>query len=141
VVGAAIIISLGVSPLLPYNYCSIPFRSVPTLLLHLFLPPQEAKLLACASLVIFSYYPSGLRGSFIMSSLYLAIVHSYCPSGFRGSFILSLLYVIIRIICKVTLSSFSLLACFYPLCPHLVISTKQGNSIKSQYQMLKLRIL
>jgi hypothetical protein len=58
-VGAAIIISPGVSPLLPYNCCSIPFKSVPALLLHLFLPPQEAKLLACASLAIFSYCPFG----------------------------------------------------------------------------------
>jgi len=94
VVGAVIIISPGASPLLPYNCCSIPFKSAPILLLHLFLPPQEAKLLACASLAIFNYCPSGLRGSFTMSSLYLATICSYCPSGFRGSFILPLLYVI-----------------------------------------------
>ncbi len=77
------------SPLLPYNYCSIPFRSAPALLLHprLFLPPQEPKLLACASLAIFSYCPSVLRGSFTTSSLYLATVRSHCPSGLKGSFI------------------------------------------------------
>jgi hypothetical protein len=42
-------------------------------LLHprLFLPPQEPKLLACASLAIFSYCPSGLRGSFILPLLYV----------------------------------------------------------------------
>jgi len=69
-------LSPGASPLLPYNYCSIPFKSAPAFLLHpcLFLPPQELKLLACASLAIFSYYPSGLRGSFTTSSLFLAIV-------------------------------------------------------------------
>jgi hypothetical protein len=92
VVGAAIIISPGASHLLPYNCCSIPFKSAPALLLHLFLPTQEAKLLACASLAIFSYCPSELRGSFTMSLLYLATVHGYCPSGFRGSFILPLHY-------------------------------------------------
>jgi len=78
---------------LPYNCCSIPFKSAPTLLLHLFLPPQETKLLTCASLVIFSYCPFGLKGSFTTSSLYLVTVHSYYQSGFRGSFILPLLYV------------------------------------------------
>jgi hypothetical protein len=59
-------LSPGASLLLPYNCCSISFKSVPALLLQprLFLPPQEPKLLACASLAIFSYYPSGLRGSF-----------------------------------------------------------------------------
>jgi len=71
VVGAAIIISPGASPLLPYNCCSVPFKSAPALLLHLFLPPHEAKLLTCASLAIFNYCPSGLRGSFTTSSLYL----------------------------------------------------------------------
>jgi hypothetical protein len=59
-----------------------------------FLPPQEPKLLACASLAIFTYYSSGLRGSFTTSSLYLATIHSYYPSGLRGSFILPLIYVI-----------------------------------------------
>jgi len=91
--GAAIIISSGASPFLPYNCCSIPFKSAPALLPHLFLPPQEAKLLACASLAIFSYCPSGLRGSFMRSSLYLATVGNYCPSGFKGSFIQPLHYI------------------------------------------------
>ncbi len=88
-------LSLGASPLLPYNCYSIPFKSVPALLLHpcLFLPPQEPKLLACASLAIFSYCPSGLKGSFTTSSLYLATIRIYCPSGLKGSFILPLLYV------------------------------------------------
>jgi hypothetical protein len=85
VVGAAIIISLGASHLLPYNCCSIPFKSALALLLHLFLPPQEAKLLACASLAIFSYCPSGLRGSFTTSSLYLATVR---PDSGEASFFL-----------------------------------------------------
>jgi len=93
VVGAAIIISPGASPLLPYNCYSIPFKSTLALLLHLFLPPQEVKLLACASLAIFSYCLSGLRGNFTTSSLYLATVRSYCPSRFRGSFILPLQYI------------------------------------------------
>jgi hypothetical protein len=95
VVGAAIIISPGASPLLPYNYGSIPFKSAPALLLHLFLPPQEAKLLACASLAIFSYCPSRLRGSFTTFSLYLAIVRSHCPSGVKGRNFLPLHYIII----------------------------------------------
>jgi hypothetical protein len=84
------------SPLLPYNCCFIPFKSAPIFLLHprLFLPPQKPKLLACASLAIFSYCPSGLKGSFMTSLLYLATIHSYCPSGLRGSFILPLLYAI-----------------------------------------------
>jgi hypothetical protein len=58
------------------NCCSIPFKSAPALLLHprLFLPPQEPKLLACVSLTIFSYCPSGLKGNFTTSSLYLATV-------------------------------------------------------------------
>ncbi len=66
-------LSPGASPLLPYNCCSIPFKSKLALLLHprLFLPPQEPKLLACASLVIFSYCPSGLKGSFILPLLYV----------------------------------------------------------------------
>ncbi len=66
-------LSPSASPLLPYNCCSIPFKSAPALLLHprLFLPPQEPKLLACASLAIFSYCPSGLRGSFILPLLYV----------------------------------------------------------------------
>ncbi len=66
-------LSPGASPLLPYNCWSIPFKSTPALLLHprLFLPPQEPKLLACASLAIFSYSPSGLRGSFILPLLYV----------------------------------------------------------------------
>jgi hypothetical protein len=63
-------------------------------LLHLFLPPQEAKLPACASLAIFSYYQSGLRGSFTMSSLYLATVRSHCPFGVRGRNFLPLQYII-----------------------------------------------
>jgi hypothetical protein len=68
-------LSPGASPLLSYNCCSIPFKSAPALLLHpcLFLPPQEPKLLACASLAIFSYCPSGFRGSFILSSLYVIV--------------------------------------------------------------------
>jgi hypothetical protein len=88
VVGAAIIISPGASPLLPYNCCS--FKSAPALLLHLFLPPQEAKLLACASLAIFSYCPSGLRGSFTTSSLYLVTVH---PDSGEASFFLYIILV------------------------------------------------
>jgi hypothetical protein len=90
--------SLAVShKLLPYNCYSIPFKSALALLLHphLFLPPQEPKLLACASLAIFSYCSFGLRGSFTTSLLYLAIVHSYCSSGLRGSFIFPLIYVIL----------------------------------------------
>jgi hypothetical protein len=88
-------LSSGISPLLPYNCCSIPFKSAPALLLHprLFFPPQEPKLLACASLAIFSYCRSGLRGSFTTSSLYLATVYSYSPSGLRGSFTTSSLYL------------------------------------------------
>ncbi len=88
-------LSPGASPLLPYNCCSIPFKNVPALLLHprLILPPQEPKLLACASLAIFSYCPSGLRVSFMTSLLYLATVRSYCSFGLRGSFILPLIYV------------------------------------------------
>jgi len=88
-------LSLGASPLLPYNCCSIPFKSAPALLLHprLFLPPQEPKLLACAGLTIFSYCPSRLRGSFTTSSLYLATILSYCLSGLRGSFTTSSLYL------------------------------------------------
>jgi len=97
VVGAAIIISPDASPLLPYNCCSVPFKSVRALLLHLFLPPQEAKLLACASLAIFSYCPSGLRGSFTTSLLYLTTVRSHCPSGVRGRNFLPLQYIMPRL--------------------------------------------
>jgi hypothetical protein len=83
-------LSLGVSPLLPYNYCSIPFKSAPALLLHprLFLPPQEPKLLACASFAIFSYCPSGFRGSFILPLLLLCvacIMHGCVISTMFGS--------------------------------------------------------
>jgi len=44
----------------------------------------------------------------------------------------------IREIRKVTLSSPCLWASFQPLNPFLVVSVKQGNFIKSQYEMLKL---
>jgi hypothetical protein len=90
-------LSSGASPLLPYSCCSIPFKSAHALLLHprLFLPPQEPKLLACASLAIFSYCLSRLRGRFTTSLLYLATIRSYCPSGLRGSFTMSSLYLVI----------------------------------------------
>ncbi len=43
--------------------------------------------------VIRSYCPSGFRGSFTTSSLYLATVRSHCPSGVRGRNFPPLLYV------------------------------------------------
>jgi hypothetical protein len=104
VVGAAIIISPGASPLLPYNCCSIPFKSAPAILLHLFLPPQEAKLLACASLAIFNYCPSRLRGNFTTSSLYLVTVR---PESGEGTFFLYNIWYRIQIVQNIAQLSFN----------------------------------
>jgi hypothetical protein len=46
----------------------------------------------------------------------------------------------IRVIGKVTLSSPCLWACFQSVSPLSLVSAKQGNFIKSQYEMLKLSI-
>jgi hypothetical protein len=45
-----------------------------------------------------------------------------------------------RVILKVTLFSPCFWAYFHPLSPLSVVSIKEGNLIKSQYEMLKLNI-
>ncbi len=61
-------LSLGASPLLPYNCCSIPFKSAPALLLHprLFLPPQN---LNCQHVQVLLYLVTVCSGevSFFLS--------------------------------------------------------------------------